>query len=520
MMRPLGAATILVALAACSPSRRPAAAPQPPASAALAVADAELRAGCLDCLKAAYDRYEELRLAGRDDIAAAGAARAALLLAMRERELGMVDDGYLAKARMLAAGGALPSWLPRIADVVDALPGSRAGVPRSLAGEADLDRMRTLRQNRDAWIVFLRDAAHYDEAGAYAWLALTCDNLDARDISSAEILDAVSPFAGAPLIVYREALCRGTEAATLESLLAADPRFVEIGYSLGLADVASRPRPKLDEADRWFQRAHEWHPPWPALTLAMGGLAMTAEEFDRARMLYEQTLAFEPHAVDALLGEVRALTYLERRENAIAAADRLIAERWYVGDARYWRAFNELQLGRYDAAWSDIEDAEKILPNAEVPKLAGIISYRRQDLDTAVARFGTAQTRNPFDCETRFYLGVVHAEQRRWPQTADILAAAATCFQSAEKDLRDDIARISASDLPAERKARQIGRRERQIADGRRMIATSWFDIAVAYVGLARPDEAREFASRVSDDEQFGARARELLSRLREDNRR
>ena len=48
------------------------------------------------------------------------------------------------------------------------------------------------------------------------------------------------------------------------------------------------------------------------------------------------------------------------------------------------------------------------------------------------------------------------------------------------------------------------------------MTATSWFNIAVSYFNLSRKDEAREYAEKVADDEQFGERARDLLSRLRD----
>ena len=37
---------------------------------------------------------------------------------------------------------------------------------------------------------------------------------------------------------------------------------------------------------------------------------MTAEEFERSLTFYNRTLELEPHAVDAMLGKVRALTYL------------------------------------------------------------------------------------------------------------------------------------------------------------------------------------------------------------------
>ena len=47
------------------------------------------------------------------------------------------------------------------------------------------------------------------------------------------------------------------------------------------------------------------------------------------------------------------------------------------------------------------------------------------------------------------------------------------------------------------------------------MRATCWFNGAVASFNLSKKDEAREFAEKVIDDEQFGDRARQLLARLR-----
>lgn len=65
-----------------------------------------------------------------------------------------------------------------------------------------------------------------------------------------------------------------------------------------------------------------------------------------------------------------------------------------------------------------------------------------------------------------------------------------------------------------ERKTRQIARREHQMAAAGRMLATSFFNTAVAYFNLSQFHEARSFASKVADDDQFAERARELLKRL------
>jgi tetratricopeptide (TPR) repeat protein len=514
-VRLVSASTILLALAACAPARRPSGMAPPSASARLAVADAEVRAGCLECLEAAYRDYQSLRLdPSAADSATAGAIRAAALVTMRERELGLPEGDYLQQARAIAASTPnLPAWLTTVLDVTDAMPPGRAA-SRPATTDVDLARLRATREHRDAWSAVLHNASAYDEAAAYAWVVTQCD-ADARTTRPSDIFAAVSTFAGAPLIVYREALCRATEVETLRSLLTANPRFVEIAYSLGVAALGSRPRPLLDEAEEWFRQAYAWRPKWPTLTLAMAGVAMTAEDFDRARTLYEETLVIDPHFADALLGDLRAITYLGAAADAIAVADRMLAEGLYVGDARYWRSFNELQLSRLDEAWDDIEKAERALVNAQVPKLAGLIAYRREHLDVAIARFTTSLDRNPFDCETQFYLGLVHADLRQWPQTAEVLTVAAKCFASVELELTEDIAQIRQSNVADDRKARQIARREQQILEGRRRIAASWFDIAVADFSLSKKDEAREYAQKVSDDEQFGERARELLARLR-----
>jgi tetratricopeptide (TPR) repeat protein len=176
---------------------------------------------------------------------------------------------------------------------------------------------------------------------------------------------------------------------------------------------------------------------------------------------------------------------------------------------------NESLLGRIDEAWDDIELAAKLLDNAEVPKLAGTIAYRRKQLDVSREKFEQSRQRNRDDCETGFYLGVVLGDQAAWNRTADVLVEAVGCFEKTELKLNEEIAGIRASDQPPERQARQIRKREQQIASNRRTIMTSWYNIAVSYFSLSRTDDARQFAEKVVADEQLGERARELLTRLR-----
>jgi len=503
---------LLVVLSACAHPK-----PAPPApdlhSARLAAAAAKLRAGCLDCLMNAFRDYDALRAipAAAAD-ATAGVVRAAALIAIRQRELGMVDEGYLQRARDAAAvQTGLPASLVGALDVIDATSPASVGAGRATS-DLDLERMRLMRTNREAWTAMLKDGAASEIVAAYTWLSFTCGSSDFRSLSRDDVIAPTAAFGDTPLLQYRKALCRTVEGERLQALLDAEPRFHEIEFAQGQALVA---RQKLDDADAAFDRAYRSHQAWPTLTLAIANVGMTAEEFERAVTMYDETLKYEPKAVDALLGKVRALTFLGRNEEAIATVDLLLAERWYVGDGRYWRAVNETQLERFDEAWTDIELAAKLLVNADVPKLAGIIAYRRHELEVSRAKFDESLKRNQRDCETGYYLGLVLAELSQWPRASEIMPSAARCLQAAEERMKTEIADIGAGDDPPARKARKIAKREQSIATGRRWIATSWFNTAVAFYNLARPTDAREYAERIVEDQQFGDRARDLIARLK-----
>jgi tetratricopeptide (TPR) repeat protein len=295
-------------------------------------------------------------------------------------------------------------------------------------------------------------------------------------------------------------------------LLAADARFIEMNFFLGTRAILEG---QPDEAAKLLQTAYAWHSRWPGVTQSIANLHLTAEDFEQASTFFDHTLGLAPDHPDALLGKTKALTYLGRHADAMATVDQLLGlERWYVGDARYWRAVNEVQQSRYPEAWADVELAAKLLVNAQVPKLAGVIAFRMQQLDTALAKFEESRPRNPADCETIFYLGVVRGELRRWKDVTSTLGEAVTCLEASNRQLLNEIAAVGRSQDAPEKKARQIAKREQTIAQQERMLAQSWFNSAVAYYNLQLKAEAQQFAKKVASDQQFGERAREILKRV------
>jgi len=474
----------------------------------LAEADAGLRAGCFDCLVEALRLYESTRaipaLAAQ---ATTGAVRAAALLALRERELGTTDSGYFEKARELAV--TIPSVQQDVApllDVVETYPW-RVGAGRSGRVDSGLD----IFVNRERRLEDLRATAARDELAAYAWVAYACESGAARNLGNTELRAATGALSDLNVIKFRLAICAAGGGVRLSEVVAAEPRFKEAAFFRGQAAISAT---KLDEADAQYHDAYTWRHTWPAATLALANVAITAEDFLIALQFYDETLGLAPDYPDALLGKVRSLTYLNRPEDAMAAADRLIAIGRYPGDAYYWKAYNELSLERYDAAWNDIESANRSLINSDVPKLAGIIAINRKETAVAHERLEIARRRNPNDCQTLYYLHLVFADERKWPETVGGAVSAARCIDSAEIGLRAQIAQIQKSEAPEARKTRQIAARELQIASGTRMRATCWFNAAVGSYNTRKSEDARMFAAKLDGDAQYGDRARDLVAQL------
>jgi tetratricopeptide (TPR) repeat protein len=516
----------VVAAQGCARAALPVRAPSPriePRSATerIDAADALVRLGCLDCLLDAYREYEAL--SDRDDVgerATEAGVRTAALVALRERELGLVESGYMAKARAVAAGRSVPAAsLLELVDVADALPFGPSAVRVGGGGEA-----RTLLQVSREWLTASAapfGLAAHNELFGYVWLALACDAVNARTIRPDEALAGIGAIREFPLIVFKYATaCDRGNTTELHRLLAQEPRFAEINYYLGLAALSGLVgpgppgRPDLDKANGMLQAAYAWRPEWPALLVMLGNVATAAEDFGEALELYQQALALVPDQPDALLGAARSLSHLNHHADAIAVADSLIRSGRHPGDARYWRAFNLVHLGRYDEAWTNIERAATLVVNADVPKLAGIVAVHRGEFDAARQKLEEAGRRRASDCEVGFYLQTTLSMERDWARAADTARRAGACFDEDEAQLRREIDEVKASQMSEERQLRLTARRADQISTNARMRAACWFNAAAAHFNLGERDDARLYAQKVAGDERFGDRARDMLARL------
>ena len=486
----------------------------------LDAADALVRVGCLDCLTDALHAYDTIRAVpnlppAAADAAHLGSVRAALLLDLRERELGTTDDGYLRRARELLAQR--DDLRQPFQSVIDDIEMTSWRVAPNDLGPADPDlrrRYQELLKSPQAATEERRARADADALSAYDWVAFDCTLGDRAGRERAALLAPLERWRDAPLVGYRIATCTAAQRAPLTELLDREPRFREINYWLGAASIAAL---QLDAAETYLTKAYDWHAEWPAVTAMLANVYVSAEELELALKFYERTLELAPGHADATIGRVRSLSLLGRYGAAFSAIEEILNQptRAFPGEVYYWRAWNNVQVGRLDEAWADVEQAARLWVNSEVAKLAGVIAYRRRELPVALKRFEEARRINSGDCETQQYIGTIHAEQSEWAPTAAEYTSSADCLEGARAELRKEIDRIQASTTAPDRKARQIASREGQIESAGRMLSTAWFNIAAASFNLGRAEDARRFAEKLTTDERLGDRARELLSRLK-----
>ncbi|MEQ1727408.1 MAG: hypothetical protein ABL982_03430 [Vicinamibacterales bacterium] len=486
----------------------------------LFTADEMLRRGCYDCLRDALAGYEALQTDPEVGTRAREAAvRTALLLAVRETELGLHSGGYIARARRLLGPVEQASpELPGLVEIAEVMANGPVGFTRTAGTDSQIAAMLTMARSQEQWASVLRNLMPQDLTASYLWLSLACGPY-ASTFPDRDKRDALlQNIAVIPLFAFKFATACGlTTSEPLEAMLAIEPRFGELNYHLGLFALGGETGmpPDLDAADARFRDAYAWRQDWPTLTLAIANVAMSAEDFPRAFEFYDFTLGLSKDDPDALTGTIRALTYSNRHTEAIAQADRLIGTGRNVGDAHYWRAMNFARLKEDTRAWTAIEDAALSLANADVPKLAGIIAINRRDWATARQRLELAAVRRRNDCETAYYLQAVLAEQRDWEATARVASDAGACFDTDESVIQQELAVVRASLMAADRRTRLVARREAQLVSNARMRATAWYNAAAANFNLSRAVEARRFAEKVADDAFYGDRARSLLERLK-----
>jgi tetratricopeptide (TPR) repeat protein len=457
--------------------------PSPQLVAEGAKAAALFSEGCYTCLKESLAIYEKHLQSARPPLDTAEKAfDAALLIALREKELGIPWQAAMSKAREMvvpARQSVFDAAQLIIGDTSSLDPEQRALVTGRNRPPVEADN--PTRRALDA-------APPADLAAKYVALSIDCeqqpklsDSVDAKALMSA--------YAGVPLMQFRLSTCGRPGGPDVAALRATNPRWTDTLYWEGRRELGSSRGEMIDfpKALGFFTLGREAFPASVMLTMASANASLASEEFEAALSAFDDVIAIYPTHRDALNGRMQALSYLLRHEDGIAAATRLLdLGTWHIADANYWRAWNRYQIKEYETAWVDVENATRGLSNGRVYMLAGLIAYARQDLPTAINRFDVAFQVDSSACDAVWMSGLVSIDQEQLAVAAPKFTRGMTCFTSAAAALRQDAARISHAvetrGTPATaREQRLIERHTRDADNADEKSAQSAFNAAGCY---------------------------------------
>ncbi|HVT46931.1 MAG TPA: hypothetical protein VHD57_04010 [Vicinamibacterales bacterium] len=471
----------------------------------LARADALVRQGCYDCLREANDVYTRVAVGKARRLVALRLFETNLLLALREKEIGLDPAASMAHAR--AATDALPPVMDpdRYLADVEAVPDRSEGMPH--ADQAAFTRAhRDFSRSVDAEIAWIAAGPLTPVVATYLELSLDCTYRSRAGMTGDQsALETSISADAAPLLQYRVATCTKTDGDALARVRASVPAFVETSYFLGEVAVARLPlgggstaRTLVDEVLTHFADS-------PAVAYLAGAFQQTVGNCAAALTEYDAVLAARPQHEDAWLGRTICLTYLNRTSEAIAAATRMIdLQLDNRRDAYYWRATNHRANHALDLARADIEAARKMGASLTVLTLAGIIEHDQDDLDTAERDLETAAGRSSGSlCVVSWYLGSVRAKRDRWREAGQNFEDASGCYGREAAARAVVVVRLEADDtLDAEYRRTQSASLRSQIATDRSQEAVAAFNAAnfLSAAGeFTRVDALLDVAARDAD---------------------
>ena len=506
-------ASVLIALLACWPASLLACAPKGPSpqlTAEFAKAEALQSEGCYTCLKEALAIFERIRQA---KLPPAGIAEkrfdTALLIAVREKELGIPSDDAMAKAKGLV----VPSRQP-LFDAAELVIGDSSGLDpemRAFATARNRPPVEPDNPKRRALDAFPAT----DLAAKYVALSIDCEQQ--KLIESVDMKALTTAYAGSPLMHFRLSTCGRPAAPNVGALRQSNPRWTDTFYWEARREMVASLGQAIDlsKVIGLYGQGREAFPTSLMLTMAWANANLAAEEFESALSGFEDVLKMFPTHRDAMNGKMQSQSYLTHHQDAIATATRLLElGTWHIADANYWRAWNRYQIKEYESAWTDVENAIKGVSNSRVYMLAGLIAYARKELSTAVDRFDTAFAADSHACDAVWMSGLVSIDQNALDVAGPKFTRSMTCFVSAAAALRENRATL---EMTIQKRGTPLNARDQRNLDrlqrdadtaelksaqsafngaqcyartGGKSLALNLIDVAIAHPGMREKAEA------------------------------
>ena len=492
----------------------------------IAEADILFKRGNYSCLNEAIRIYQDLLPASyQKELTKEKFIKTALLLTLREKELGILDYKYLGEAtNLIKASPSLPEF-PIYLDIVNSIPKKTKGVTRDFIRDiAQIEITHDeLKKHVSMWNMRLQEKSVSDEFFAYLYLSLNSDL--SRFIEEKPNLTPLSKtYPDSSLIQYKLSLYQKENQRvpgellqkepehkkSLEELIQKEPRFYEVYYFLG--DMALN-RKELVTAEKNFLKAYEQIPESSSTVISLANIYSALEELTKSLEFYEKALKLAPTYRDALLGKAFCLSYLGKNEEAIEVLYRLIRlGKYFMAEAHYWLAWNYNELENLELAWDYVEKAKNFLiGNSDLHMLAGIIAFKKGDLDVAEENLKKAIKLGNASCDASYYLGKVYVKKQEWKNSGDYYGRAALCYESTEKALNQKIEEIKTSAFSEDRKRKHILRKTIQLRKTILTKATCFYNAAAGFYNGGIKKGALAFAKRALSHPLFKQKAEELI---------
>jgi tetratricopeptide (TPR) repeat protein len=395
----------------------------------LAEADRLASQGCYLCLKEAAATYSSLVEVSDDPVLIKNALENNLMIALREVELRLPDSGAREAAIQLQAR--VPASYASYVAALDALGQAQAG--RNVRevyvrGEPVQFGSRQEREARVQLAAELETEWPASPMKAYFYLAMAFSAGRIKELQPqlAAILDTHSRDLS--LKYRRQAFLPTFSIDESRALIGQETGFGEVHFLLGQRAILDA---NLGNAHRELTLARQLLPDSAAISLVLANVTLAYARYGEALTLFERVLA-SGRDDTAEIGRAKALSYLRRHEEAIAALDELLKDlQNNPGEKYYWRAWNRLRLAQPQAAYDDAIAALNAMRNNEVYRLAGIASYSLNRLAEAREYFDNAIAMNRADCDSERYLGLIDAGERNWKHAAVRFNNAVACYDQA-----------------------------------------------------------------------------------------
>lgn len=513
----LAANLILLVLSACAPlaERNPPAMAAPQDQIRLSEAGSLWKKGHYIALLEAHQNFQDLlAVPSLAEEAEKGFIKTGILIHLRKKELGVVTDSTLEKVNeFLLDKPHLREYLDLI-DVLRMIPASVKGV----LGETRADKsgmedyLDWLRSRFPSLNEKLRYKAASDEF--YAYLYLSFVEAFSFKFQTLPDLSAVGDtFPDSNLLKFKRAIFPKILTDDLMNILGRDPDFAEAHFFLG--DHALGEGMVLS-SEKHFREALAAFPDSTSTLISLARIHLYLEEIEKSMSYDERALELAPAYRDALLGKGMCLCYLGRFEESMEVLKEMLTlGKYMLGEAYYWTARNQNEMGRLEEAGKNIKEARKyIIGQYEIPALDGQIAYKQKHLDEAEKYLKEALSLYNADCESAYTLGQLYSDRSQWYESAVHFAQGSDCNGLKENALEGKIREIEKSDLIPERKEKLILIKKTQLLQHRRTRAGCDYNAAASFYNAGKVELALGMARKAASYPLFKNQALELVRRI------